>query len=175
MENQKNSKGIIVVLITIIIVLSVLCILFATNTISFNSNSVNSGNNQSNANNTENNNNVTENTNTENNQQTQNNNELTEYIGRYISISSDANDKEYFVLNSNGTANVHFITGDGNKPYNDITVKYSLITENGKKVLKLDTKNPYWNTLDIEKTNNGYKLTPREVGPSATDITFEKK
>ena len=52
MENQKNSKGIIALLIVVIVILSVLCILFATNIISFNSNSVNIENKQANANNT---------------------------------------------------------------------------------------------------------------------------
>lgn len=41
MENQKNNKGIIVLLIVIIVILSVLCILFATGTISFKSDKVN--------------------------------------------------------------------------------------------------------------------------------------
>ena len=41
MENQKNNKGVIALLIVIIIILSALCILFATDTISFNSNGVN--------------------------------------------------------------------------------------------------------------------------------------
>ena len=38
MENQKNNKGVIALLIVIIVILSALCILFATGTISFNSN-----------------------------------------------------------------------------------------------------------------------------------------
>ena len=41
MENQKNNKGVIALLIVIIIILSALCVLFATGTISFNSNKVN--------------------------------------------------------------------------------------------------------------------------------------
>lgn len=41
MENQKNNKGVIALLIVIIVILSTLCILFATGTISFNSNKVN--------------------------------------------------------------------------------------------------------------------------------------
>lgn len=40
MENQKNYKGVIVLLIVIIVVLSALCILFATGTISFKDNDV---------------------------------------------------------------------------------------------------------------------------------------
>lgn len=42
MENQKNNKGAIALLIVIIAILLVLCVLFATGTISFNSNSTNS-------------------------------------------------------------------------------------------------------------------------------------
>ena len=38
MENQKNNKGVIALLIVIIIILSALCILFATGTISLKSN-----------------------------------------------------------------------------------------------------------------------------------------
>ena len=41
MENQKNNKGVITLLIVIIVILSALCVLFATGTISFNSNKVN--------------------------------------------------------------------------------------------------------------------------------------
>lgn len=37
MENQKNNKGVIVLLVVIIVILSVLCILFATRTIDFKS------------------------------------------------------------------------------------------------------------------------------------------
>lgn len=40
MENQKNNKGVIALLIVIIVILSVLCVLFATGTISFKSNDV---------------------------------------------------------------------------------------------------------------------------------------
>jgi len=39
-ENQKNNKGVIALLIVIIIILSALCVLFATGTISFKSNDV---------------------------------------------------------------------------------------------------------------------------------------
>lgn len=47
MENQKNNKGVIALLIVIILILLVLCILFATGTITFKSNDVeNSGTNQ---------------------------------------------------------------------------------------------------------------------------------
>ena len=38
MENQKNNKGVIALLIVIIVILLTLCILFATGTITFNSN-----------------------------------------------------------------------------------------------------------------------------------------
>ena len=41
MENQKNNKGVIALLIVIIVILSTLCILFATDTISFNTNKEN--------------------------------------------------------------------------------------------------------------------------------------
>ena len=41
MENQKNNKGVIALLIVIIVILSTLCVLFAPGTISFNSNKVN--------------------------------------------------------------------------------------------------------------------------------------
>ena len=44
MENQKNNKGVITLLVVIIVILSVLCILFATGTISFNTNKVNDNN-----------------------------------------------------------------------------------------------------------------------------------
>lgn len=40
MENQKNNKRVIALLIVIIVILSVLCVLFATGTISFKSNDV---------------------------------------------------------------------------------------------------------------------------------------
>lgn len=54
MENQKNNKGIIVLLVIIIVILSVLCILFATGTISFKSNNLdNDDNNENISDNTE--------------------------------------------------------------------------------------------------------------------------
>ena len=40
MDNQKNNKGVIALLIVISVILSALCVLFATGTISFNSNDV---------------------------------------------------------------------------------------------------------------------------------------
>ncbi|MBQ2872889.1 MAG: hypothetical protein IJE89_02700 [Bacilli bacterium] len=47
MENQKNNKGVIALLIVIIVILSVLCVLFATGTITLKSNDVdNSGTNE---------------------------------------------------------------------------------------------------------------------------------
>lgn len=109
------------------------------------------------------------------NENINNNNELNDFIGEYVAVSSDSNNKEYFILNSDGTANIYFATGDGRILYANKIVKYSLVTENGKKVLKFDTKTPFWNTLDAEKTNNEYKFIPREVGPSPIDLTFEKK
>ena len=48
MENQKNNKGVIALLIVIIVILSALCVLFATGTISFKSNDV--ANNETNEN-----------------------------------------------------------------------------------------------------------------------------
>jgi len=46
-ENQKNNKGVISLLIVIIVILSVLCVLFATGTITLKSNDVdNSGTNE---------------------------------------------------------------------------------------------------------------------------------
>mgnify|MGYP006916050831 CR=1 FL=1 len=55
MEQERNNKAVIALLVVIIVILAVLCILFATNTISFKSNSVDN-NNQSNGNVTDNNN-----------------------------------------------------------------------------------------------------------------------
>ena len=51
MENQKNNKGVIALLIVIIVILSTLCILFATGTISFNSNKANENDINENVNN----------------------------------------------------------------------------------------------------------------------------
>ena len=62
MEQEKNNKGVIVLLIVLVVILAVLCVLFATGTISFNSNSVNNGNDQSNGSVSENNNTATDNT-----------------------------------------------------------------------------------------------------------------
>lgn len=50
MENQKNNKGVIALLIVIIVILSSLCILFATGTISFNSNKATNETNETNEN-----------------------------------------------------------------------------------------------------------------------------
>ena len=57
MENQKNNKGVIALLIVIIVILSALCILFATGTIILNTNKVNDNdiNENVNDNNVENN------------------------------------------------------------------------------------------------------------------------
>jgi len=70
-ENQKNNKGVITLLIVIIVILSVLCVLLATGTISFKSNEVNT--NKPNDNITDN---VTDNnelTNNDGNESTENN------------------------------------------------------------------------------------------------------
>ncbi|MBE6156432.1 MAG: hypothetical protein E7161_01670 [Firmicutes bacterium] len=48
MENQKNNKGVIALLVVIIVILSILCVLFATGTISFKSSNVECSNNNSN-------------------------------------------------------------------------------------------------------------------------------
>ena len=58
MENQKNNKGVIALLIVIIVILSALCILFATGTISFNSNKANDDEVNENINDTNDDNNV---------------------------------------------------------------------------------------------------------------------
>lgn len=44
MENQKNNKGVIALLVVIIVILSALCILFATGTINLKSNAANNNN-----------------------------------------------------------------------------------------------------------------------------------
>ena len=69
MENQKNNKGVIILLFVIILILLVLCILFATGTISFNSRIDDNNNGLSNENINEENNNekFDENINEENN------------------------------------------------------------------------------------------------------------
>lgn len=57
MENQKNNKGVIALLIVIIVILSALCVLFATGTITLKSNDVD--NNETNTNNNDIYNNLT--------------------------------------------------------------------------------------------------------------------
>ena len=54
MENQKNNKGVIALLIVIIVILSALCVLFATGTISFKSNDVDNNETNENINDTNN-------------------------------------------------------------------------------------------------------------------------
>jgi len=54
-ENQKNNKGVIALLIVIILILSALCVLLATGTISFNSNKANENEINENVNNNNNN------------------------------------------------------------------------------------------------------------------------
>ena len=49
MENQKNNKKVIVLLIVIIVLLTVLCVLFAIGTIAFNLNNVDNNNTNQNA------------------------------------------------------------------------------------------------------------------------------
>ena len=68
MENQKNNKGVIALLIVIIVILSALCVLFATGTISFKPNDVDNNKTNENINddnkvegNDENNNNINDN------------------------------------------------------------------------------------------------------------------
>ena len=73
MENQKNNKMVIVLLVVIIVILSVLCVLFATGTISFNTNKINNNNTNENAND----NNQTDNT--VNNNDNQNEQQWTAY------------------------------------------------------------------------------------------------
>lgn len=70
MENQKNSKGVIALLVVIIIILAVLCILFATGTITLKSNTTN--NNQQTSENTQ--------TNTNDDNSTINNNIQTKLV-----------------------------------------------------------------------------------------------
>lgn len=55
MEQEKNNKGVITLLVVLVVILAILCVLFATGTISFSNNSANSSqqtseNNQQNTN-----------------------------------------------------------------------------------------------------------------------------
>lgn len=75
MEQEKNNKGVIALLVAIIAILLALVILLATGTISFKSNATNNSNNQSNGGITETNNTADDTTaNNNDNQQSQNNN-----------------------------------------------------------------------------------------------------
>ena len=81
MENQKNNKGVIALLIVIIVILSVLCVLFATGTISFNSNKANENEINENAN---------DNNNTENKNETNQNITIDDDFGKNDTFSASS-------------------------------------------------------------------------------------
>ena len=75
MENQKNNRGVIALLIVIIVILSALCILLATETISFKSNDVD---------NNDINENINDNNNVENNDEENETNWVDYLLSRHI-------------------------------------------------------------------------------------------
>ena len=118
MENSKNNKGVIALLIVIIVILSALCVLFATGTISFKSNDVD--NNKTNQNVTDNNNVETnDDENIVNNNQDNNENNINldnikydyndNILGKYVNKN---NQEDYFILYSDGKADMSYPSGD---------------------------------------------------------------
>ena len=117
MENQKNNKGVIALLIVIIVILSVLCILFATGTISFNSNEINNDiNNDTNQNN---------NTNNQTNQNVDENNEQEDTNKNLYDVNDlnvDALDEYQVFDNISNNANVFETLRVGDKYFADLDI-----------------------------------------------------
>lgn len=110
MENQKNNKGVIALLIVIIVILSVLCVLFATGKISLKSNELD-------------NNEINENINDDNKVENDveeivknqnisiNKDELTKFGKSDYNIIKEVYNSEYsFKLDINGRININFET-----------------------------------------------------------------
>lgn len=108
MENQKNNRGVIALLIVIIVILSVLCVLFATETISFKYNDVDTN---------EKNDNVAD-----NNQTNQNANE-----NNITNNEENENYLKFVIDNENNTNICHNING---KNYYSYDKNYAVIINN---------------------------------------------
>lgn len=107
MENQKNNKGVIALLIVIIVILSALCILFATGMINFKSNNIDNNDINENTNNISNN--------EDNNGSNQNIND---------NNNAEHNDEEN-IKKQNVTINKDELTKFGKSDYNFIKVVYN--------------------------------------------------
>ena len=165
MENQKNNKGVVAVLIVIIVLLSALCILFATGTINFKSNDIiEDGNNQQN-----------ENVNVDNNEQdllnsniivTQNgkviSNEIpSDLVGKYINKNSN----DSYIQLTNGNVEVSEPTGGGaTRVFKNEQVKLYI------NYLNTNENSEQYVTVEFYIENNGYnqKTTYTYIGEKSS-------
>lgn len=111
MENQKNNKGVITLLVVIIIILSVLCVLFATDTISFNSDANDNTPIDNDVNNDvdgdQNNNDI------DNDQENNDNQESNYNFGDQITISKLASVADYSVAGNVDLSKWHVLADNG--------------------------------------------------------------
>ena len=165
MEQEKNKKGVNLLLIFIIVILAVLCVLFATGTISLKSNEVTDGSdNQTN-----------ENTNTEDNSANLlNGNIIVTQNGKVISneIPSDLvgkytnkNSSESYIQLTNGNVEVSEPTGGGPaKVFKNDEVKLYI------NYLNTNYNSEQYVTVEffIEKDNEGIRRTYTYIGEKSS-------
>ena len=165
MEQEKNNKGVIAILVAIIVILAALCTLFVTGTISLKSN--NSNNNTS-----ENNeiNDTDNDTNNDENQQVNNNNtsnetdnRANENINRIIFTYSTDKDLTYdFQVTQIDQLFVIFTHAKGKQCYpNNVTI----INSNGETIKKFENVDFSYanNRITIKSSNNGQCMGPDVV------------
>lgn len=170
MENQKNNKGVIALLIVIIVILLTLCILFATGKISFNSNDVDNNVNENiNDNNNIENNDEEKNSSNQNDNDVDNDNNLNNYIKttsdkvklnvtqdymEYAEISIE--EGNFVVTTSKYKVEVvnNFVTETKDETYKGVTKTFSI---NGEKVKYITSMyyQPGANTHVVVLTESG--------------------
>lgn len=164
MEQEKNNKGVIIILVAIIVILAALCALFATGTISLKSNNSNNTSESNKINDTAND------TRNDENQQINNNNaanetdnRANEKINRIIFTYSTDKDLTYdFQVTQIDQLFVIFTHTKGKQCYpNNVTI----INSNGETIKKFENVDFSYanNKITIKSSNNGQCMGPDVV------------
>ena len=119
-----------------------------------------------------------------------NTNKPTSYYGKYVFEDVNEEDsslsyEEYFVINEDGTASIHAVTGD-NGAFEDFDTKFTIEKEEDNTIIKFseystaEEGNWYMYALDLKQTETGYKAIPsgynnKCTGPSSCNIEFVRK
>ena len=176
MENQKNNKGVIALLVIIIVILSALCVLFATGTISFNSNEVNDNDVSENVNDNNENNDIDNDNYSENIRYYQyyithdNNSNQPTYSSREIELNSDGSARWRFGGNASGGENYK---GTYTEDSNTIILTLEREMQNNTTCDDNNTVFPCNTTLTLNKNNDKSISSINELGSDGLSYIYK--